>query len=256
MGDCDKKYEKDRIIIIGSEIDLWYNICKNRTDTGKGACDRTMGVNLKEIAGAYFRLVPKDMGDLSRIEGKGMVFHAESYEAEGAGALCLLHMEGTAGLMTMESAAFTPSRLDGPILSMDRICANGEETLLLELIDTVLSDRRFPALEEVKNRYADLPVFEPKRAWYSDLHLPGSAFYRGREIGKELDQLLREYSEAYFAALLRCPVCDPVEKSRKNAVLPEGLLSEGGPAADQFKAMLGEEKTAVFMKKYMFCCEQ
>lgn len=215
-----------------------------------------MDMDLKATAGKYFRLVPKDMGALSQIRGKGMVFHAESYEAEGAGSMCLLHMEGMAGLMRMESAAFTPSRLDGPILSTDRICADGEETLLLELIDTTLSERRFPELEEVKNRYAGLPVFEPKKAWYSDLHLPGSAFYRGREIGKELDRLFREYSEAYFAALLRCPACDPAEKNRKNAVLPDGLLSKGGPAVDQFKSLIGEEKTAEFMKKYMFCCEQ
>ncbi len=215
-----------------------------------------MEMKLKETAGTYFRLVPKDMGDLSQITGKGMEFRTESYEAEGAGSLCLLHMEGMAGLMRMESATFTPSRLDGPIFSMDRICVNGEETLLLELFDTFLSPQSFPEPEAVKDRHAGLPAFEPEKAWYSDLHLPGSAFYRGREIGEELDRLVREYTGAYFRALLRCPACAPAEKDRKNAVLPEGLLSKGGPAVDQFKAMLGEGKTTVFMKKYMFCCEE
>ena len=55
--------------------------------------------------------------------------------------------------------------------------------------------------------------------------------------------------------MLRCPSCDPAEKNRKNAWLPEGLLANGGLAVDQFKKMIDEGKTTVFMKEYMFRCE-
>ena len=214
-----------------------------------------MDIWLKEIAGRHFRLIRRDMGDLSRIRGKGMTFDVECFDAEGAGSICLMQMKGMAGLMSMISAAFTPSKLDGPIFSMDRIRAFGKETLLLELFDTMASRRAFPGLEEVKKKHEGLPVYEPKDAWYSGLHLPASAFYRGRGIGRELDLLVREYCEGYFSALIRCPACEPTEKNRRNAVLPEGLLAKGGPAVDQFRKMIGEEKTAVFMTQFMFRCK-
>ena len=34
-----------------------------------------------------------------------------------------------------------------------------------------------------------------------------------------------------------------------------GLLQNGGPAVNQFKKMLGEEKTSAFIRTCMFCCE-
>ena len=210
---------------------------------------------LKEIAEKRFRLLPKNMGDLSRIKGRGMVFDIESFDAEGVGSICLMRMKGMAGLIRMISATFTPTKLDGPIFSMDWIHAFGRETLLLELFDTMISKRSFPELEEVKKKHEGLPVYEPKEAWYSDLHLPASAFYKGRGIGGELDQLVQEYCEGYFSALLRCPTCELAEKNRKNSVLPDGLLANGGLAVDQFKKMIGEEKTAQFMTQFMFCCK-
>ncbi len=210
---------------------------------------------MKEIAQKHFRLIQKDMGDLSRIRGKGMVFDVESFDAEGAGSMCLMMMRGMAGLIRMVSATFTPAKLDGPIFSMDWIRAFGRETLLLELFDTMIARQAFPELEEVKIKHKSLPVYKPKEAWYTGLHLPASAFYQGRGIGGELDQAVREYCEGYFSALLRCPVCGQEEKNRRNAVLPEGLLENGGLAVDQFKRIIGEEKTALFLTKFMFCCK-
>ncbi len=214
-----------------------------------------MDLCLKEASGKCFQLAQKEMGDLSGFRAKGMRFEMESYEVKGAGSLCLISMKGMAGLMKMESASFTPSCLDGPILSMDRIHLPWKETLLIEIYKTTLTEQPFTELEAVKARHSGLPTYTPGESWYSGLLLPVSAYYRGgRGIRDELDRFSREYCEAYMDLLAACPACDPAEKAKANAVLPEGLLKNGGPAVNQFKTMIGEEKTAEFIRKYMFCC--
>ena len=211
---------------------------------------------LKEASGKRFHLRQKDMGDFSLIKAKGMRFDMETWEVEGAGSLCLISMKGMAGLMKMKSACFTPTRLDGPILSIDRIRLPWKDTLLVEMYKATLTEQPFSALEAVKARHKGLPAYTPGQSWHTGLLLPVSAFYRGgRKIREELDQFTREYSETYMDLLAACPACDPEEKAKATSVLPEGLLKNGGPAVNQFKAMIGEEKTAEFIRKYMFCCE-
>lgn len=228
-----------------------YNQTKNWQKEGIG-----MDTCLKDACGKYFQPVRKEMGDLSAVKAKGMHFEMESYEVKGAGSLCLISMKGMAGLMKMESASFTPSCLDGPILSTDRIHLPWKEILLIEIYRTTLTEQPFAELDAVRARYGRLPSYTPAESWYSGLLLPVSAYYRGgRGIRDELDRFSREYCEAYIDLLAACPACDPAEKARANAVLPEGLLKNGGPAVNQFKAMIGEEKTAEFIRKYMFCCE-
>jgi len=215
-----------------------------------------MASDIKEIFGKRFQLVQKEMGDLSGFKAKGMRFEMETYEVKGAGSLCLIAMKGMAGLMKMESASFTPSCLDAPILSTDRIHVPWKETLLIEMYNTSLTEQPFSALDTVKARHSGLPAYVPGETWYTSLLLPVSAYYRGgRGIREELDRFTREYCETYADLLAACPACDPAEKAKANSVLPEGLLKNGGPAVNQFKAMIGEEKTAEFIRKYMFCCE-
>ena len=211
---------------------------------------------LKEASRKHFNLAKKEMGNLSAFRAKGMRFEIESYEVKGAGSLCLISMKGMAGLMKMESATFTPSCLDGPILSTDWIHLPWKETLLIEMYGTTLTEQPFSALEAIKERHKGLPSYTPSETWYTGLLLPVSAYYRGgRGIRCELDQVLREYSESYIDLLAACPACDPEEKARANAVLPDGLLKNGGPAVNLFRKMIGEEKTAEFLRKYMYCCE-
>ncbi len=211
---------------------------------------------MKKASEKCFQLARKEMGDLSVIKGKGMRFETESYEVKGAGSLCLIFAKGMAGLMKMESASFTPLYLDGPILSMDRIHLPWKEILLMEMYGTALSEQSFAELDSVKARHGALPRYTPGKSWYSDLLLPVSAYYKGgRGIRDELDAFSREYCETYIDLVAACPACDPAEKARANSVLPEGLLKNGGPAVNRFKAMIGEKKTAEFIRKYMFCCE-
>ena len=207
-------------------------------------------------AASRFPLRRLDIGEFAVISGKGMRFRTRVYDAVGAGRLCLMEMQAFFGLMKMESAVFSPTELDGPLFSCDAVDAAGNATLLLELYDTTLSHPGMEALAALKAEHADLPAHDPGSHWYDSLRLPVSDFKKGKGLRDAFAAYARAYNEAYFSLLPGCGACDPAGKRRRNAAYAEGLLKNGGPAVDTFRKLLGEEKTALFLKKYMFCCEE
>ena len=199
-----------------------------------------------------YRLSEVNIGEFSSINGRGMSFRVKVYDAEGAGRLCLMKMTGFFGIMKMDTAVFSPTELDGPIFSSDSILLPGKEILLFELYDTTLSHPDFSGLNAVKERYANLPAYDPGEHWYDNIRLDSSDFKKGRRIHQQLEAYIAEYSSKYFDILSACESCDPEQKRSKNAEYADGLLNNGGPAVDQFRKIIGEEKTSVFLKKYMF----
>ncbi len=183
-----------------------------------------------------------------------MHFNIHSYDAAGAGRLCLMEMKAFAGFMKMETSVFSPTELDAPLFSMDYIEAFGTCTLILELYDTTISHPGFEDLQTVKEKYASLPGYDPGTHWFDYIRLPVSDYKKGKKLQTEMDMMLTDYSEMYFDLLRRCNPCSPVEKKARNAEFADGLLKNGGPAVDQFKKMIGDQKTAEFIRKYMFCC--
>lgn len=207
-------------------------------------------------AASRFPLRRLDIGEFADISGKGMRFHTRVYDAEGAGRFCLMEMKAFGGLMKMESAVFSPLTLDGPLFSCDMVDAMGNLTLLLELYDTTLSHPAMEALGDVKAQYASLPAHDPGQHWYDTLRLPVSDFKKAKGERPAFAAYARDYNEEYFELLSGCSPVDAGEKRAKNAAYAEGLLTNGGPAVDTFRKILGEEKTAVFLKRYMFCCAE
>ena len=65
--------------------------------------------------------------------------------------------------------------------------------------------------------------------------------------------MAEEYGEKYYELLQNCETIDPEVKKEKNAEFSGSLFNNGGPAVNQFKKMIGEEKTEEFLKRYMFC---
>ena len=213
-----------------------------------------MNERIFTAAAARFPLRERDIGEFARLRGRGMDFKVKAYEAPGAGSLCLMEMRGMAGLMKMETAVFSPTELDGPLFSVDAISAMGRDTLILELYDTTLSHPDFAELGEIRARYAALEGYDPGEHWYDPMRLAVSDYKRGRKTAGAYDPFVRDYAQRYFALLAACPRCGEEEKKKQNAVFADGLLQNGGPAVNQFVKMLGEEKTAAFLRTVMFRC--
>ena len=84
------------------------------------------------------------------------------------------------------------------------------------------------------------------------MRLDASDYKKGKGCAGAYDPYVRDYAQRYFALLAGCPRCDETEKKKQNAVFADGLLQNGGPAVNQFRKMLGDEKTAEFLRTIMF----
>ena len=131
-------------------------------------------------------LTPKSVGDFKTFKAKGMTFVCEVFDAEGLGHVSVMRAKGFFGLMKMDTLVIAPVDKDLPLLSYDRIYAMGNDTLIVELYDTLGNSMPdLSAINEVKAKYTHLPERfaegeEPKH-WYDDIRLPETTSKKGKK---------------------------------------------------------------------------
>ena len=205
---------------------------------------------LLEMIQRKYPLSEISVGDMKRIKANGMNFSIQAYEAAGLGHVSVMRAKGFFGLMKMDTLIINPRVIDLPLYSYDRIYAAGNDTLIVELYDTLTTEYSEQVLEAAK---AELPGFErdPGEHWYDNIKLPGSISKKGKKAQTpRFDELTRKHFEAYLAG--ENEVTDTEKKQEKASVYVEGLLSKGGPSTDVFKKALGDETTNNLFRKYLF----
>lgn len=208
--------------------------------------DRLLG-----FIGEKYPLSPIDTADLSTFKAKGMTFTIKAYRAEGLGHVSVMKAKGFFGWMRMDTLIINPMQIELPLYSYDRIYAMGNDTLIVELYDTLSDSCDLRELESIKNQYTDLAERDPGAHWYDRMKLPSSISKKGKKAQTDrIDQLAIRHLLAYLA--INNPVACAEEKRRKAAYYVDGLLSNGGPSTDIFKKCLGIEKTAGLFKNVLF----
>jgi hypothetical protein len=204
-------------------------------------------------------LKSKSVGELKTFKAKGMTFVCEAFNAEGLGHVSVMRAKGFFGLMKMDTLVIAPENKDLPLLSYDRIYAMGNDTLFIELFDTMGEEKADLSLvNSIKNKYSCLPERlakgeEPKH-WYDDIRLPETTFKKGKKAHKVgFDAYAAEYIYSYLS--LSANACDVAEKKDRTDIYVDGLLSKGGPATDVFKKELGFIKTSEILKTVLFGTE-
>ena len=201
-------------------------------------------------------LVIKSVGEFETFKAKGMTFNCKAYEVCGLGHVSVMQAKGFFGLMKMDTLIIAPEDKDLPLLSYDRIYAMGNDTLIIELYDTMAEKKvDLSSIIAVKEKYAHLPERfaegeEPKH-WYDDIRLPETTSKKGN---KKDSAGFDSYTLDYVAAYLRldADACDRAEKIARTEVYASGLISQGGPATDVFKQEFGEEKTGNIIRRVLF----
>ena len=186
------------------------------------------------------------------VKASGMRFTIRAYEAEGLGHVSVMHAVGFLGLMKMDSLIINPTAKDLPLYSYDRIFAMGNDTLIVEIYDTLIAPSDFSGVEKVKQAYSDLPDHVLGAHWYDSIKLPISV---SKKAKKNLSGRFSEFAEKHLAALLEIEpdhACDAAAKLDKASVYVEGLLKNGGPSTDVFLKALGQEKTEWVFRSALF----
>lgn len=204
-----------------------------------------------DILKSRFTLHPIDAGDMATLKASGMTFKVEAYRAEGLGHVSVMRAKGFFGLMKMDTLIINPTELDLPLYSYDRILAMGNNTLIVELYDTLVGDYSEDGMNAVKAKFTSLPERDPGEHWYDSIKLPSSISKKGKKITSELDEMTLGHFEAYLSSS-DTPVEDTESKKDKAAIYVNGLLEKGGPSTDVFKKQLGIEKTTKLFREILF----
>lgn len=204
-----------------------------------------------DILKTRFTLTPIDAGDMATLKASGMTFKVEAYLAEGLGHVSVMRAKGFFGLMKMDTLIINPTELDLPLYSYDRILAMGNDTLIVELYDTLVGNYSENGMKAVKEEFASLPERDPGEHWYDSIKLPSSISKKGKKITSELDKMTLEHFRSYLSSS-DIPVEDTESKKKKAAVYVNGLLEKGGPSTDVFKKQLGIEKTTKLFREILF----
>jgi len=201
-----------------------------------------------------FHLNALDTGAYQTLKANGMTFKIWAFRAEGLGHVSAMEASGFFGLMKMDTLIITPTEVDMPLFSYDRVHAMGNDTLIFELYDTLLGDKNLEATAAVKAAAAALPDHDLGEHWYDSIKLPESLSKKGKKPQTPaFDQTTRDYLEAFLADAKNAPVCDDADAKREKASFyVEGLLTHGGPSTDVFKKALGEERTADLFRRVLF----
>ena len=199
------------------------------------------------------RLISKDVSPWQTFSGKGMEFHLESYDWDYCACVSFLSMRGFFGLMKMETLICTPYAQDIPLFSYDRIHAFGNQSLLLELYNTQSKPINLSSLDAVKSSYKDLRNKKVKSGWYDGLRLSPSTFKQGSE--NHLSQLGRDMATAYLDLFSNLHDVDISVKKGITRAYVEGLISNGGPAINTIRGMLGDEATETLFRRFIFGTE-
>lgn len=200
-----------------------------------------------------FPLREKDAGAYAGMKVNGMTFRIRCFEAEGLGWVSLMTARGFFGLMKMDTLIVNPTAIDMPLLSWDRVNAMGNDTLIFELYDTMISPGPLTATAEAKEEGRHLPDHDLGSHWYDSIKLPQSLSKKGKKVHTvAFDVLTETYMQAFLADCRSATPCEAEAKREKASVYVEGLLTHGGPSTDVFKKAIGDEKTAHLFRHILF----
>ena len=206
---------------------------------------------LLEVIQKKYTLQAMDAGEMSALKANGMKFSVQAYKAEGLGHVSVMCAKGFFGLMKMDTLIINPYEVDLPLYSYDRIYAAGNDTLIVELYDTLADAYPEEKLEAVKAGFLDLAERDPGQHWYDSIKLASSISKKGKKAqSSRFDELAKKHLEAYLAEGVS--TAETEKKQQKAAAYVNGLLSNGGPSTDVFKKALGTEKTTRLFHEILF----
>ena len=155
---------------------------------------------LLNVFGGRFPLKELDVGAFAALRAKGMNFDVKAYEAEGLGHISVMRARGMLGLMRMDTLIVNPKMIDLPLNSYDRILAMGNDTLIVELYDTMAEGCPTDALRAVTEMNKDLPERDAGTHWYDGIKLKESVSTISDRIealtvkSNEIEELLNQLS--------------------------------------------------------------
>lgn len=177
-----------------------------------------------------------------------MKFDVTRYQVDGFGHLMLMRTRATGGMMQLCTVSMTPSEgLSVPYLLIDCMTMKQKRTVFVEFYDCTRDGVKDQAFDLLTARYAGIPDYSEKPAWYISERMPCSLI-KGVEDGKEdrLKQMLSDSVRAYLSA------CDRAEKNEENLkglkAFQERMIQDGNPSSSTMEKVLKKDGAEHFFR--------
>ena len=199
------------------------------------------------LAEAFAESVP--LAELSPIDGGPsryprlvplMRFEPRRYAAESFGNVFSMYTRAMGGMMQLATLVFTPNMGgDVPLLLIDVMAMAKKRAAFVEYYDLTEAGAQCPALEAIAEKYAQLPGYPEKPAWYTAKRTPYSLI-KGGSDERALLAMLEDSVSAY------AEVCAGTrERSDKNtaglARFVDEMVEKGNPSSAAMEKALGKQ---------------
>ena len=199
-----------------------------------------------------YELEKRDMQELTHIKKGLYCFDCQAYTIKGIGNLFFIDMKAMFGLMKMNTTVITPYYKDLSFCNLDLIKVLSNSTGMFEMYKSSIKDTDLSGFEEIKNKYEYLNNYETSPRWYDEFKLDSSIAKKGKNIDKDIDQMMSDCLDEYLKLLNKVEDCDPELKKKEVKKYVDRLLSEGGAAIDSMNKIIGTASTEKLVREFMY----
>ena len=177
-----------------------------------------------------------------------MRFRVRRFRIDGFGYLMVMQTNAM-GLMKLATASFMPcSGVDVPYLLIDMMSMGSKRTVFVEYYDTTALGVHSTLLNEVHDRYADLPAYAEKPHWYVGERKPCSLIKGGKAADEpRLTQMVEDSIAAYMTVAANAGT-NP-DNLRGLASFADRMVREGNPSTGTLEKVLGKEGAEAFFRQ-------
>lgn len=180
-----------------------------------------------------------------------MRFTTKRYRLEGFGSIMVMSTNAMGGLMRLLTVSFTPNEgADVPFLLVDCMAMKKKKLAYVEYYDCTGKKLCFDELTGLAERYADVPDYAEKEAWYVKERMPASMIKGGENVDPSALLELAERSIDAYLDLAKTAEKDESNLSGLKA-FRERMVTEGNPSSGTMNKVLGEEGQEKFFREYV-----
>lgn len=176
-----------------------------------------------------------------------MRFSVRRYAAPGFGNAFSMYTRAMGGLMQLATLVLAPNAgTNVPLMLIDAMALGKKRAAFVEYYDCTAGGAGCPALSAVQTRYADLPDYPEKSAWYVGERMAYSLIKGGTDDAR-LAAMLRDSADAYAKACAAQADVRPENLTGLREFI-DRMVSDGNPSSATMERVLGKEGAERFFR--------
>lgn len=176
-----------------------------------------------------------------------MRFHVKRYAAPGYGNVFAMDTRAMGGLMQLCTVVCTPNAgTDIPFMLIDAMAMGKKYAAFVEYYDCTGQGAACPLLAEAAQRYAELPGYPEKPAWYVNERTADSLI-KGGSDSRALTDMLLACAAAYGESCKQRTVPRAENLAGLSKFIGR-MVEEGNPSSATMTKVLGREGAEAFFR--------